>query len=293
MRPLPLLPILLLAVATTAQRPTPTFEWQKRAATIEFGAVPVGKHALAELPVGETWRLGNNEASVLRLALPLLAGDSMLAPGSYRVQLQRTGETTAALLVNGSDLGLLATGDGRIDGVLGKAAKPTKKLDIQWRAQGAAKDGNQPVQIVVQFGPDEWIGDALLLGHKPIMAAGWKGALFAVPATRLAAGLPTPVATWSRGDDRWNLVVSKGDVKLVPCMAAPTEQFGFGEVTGPDAARVLAGTTTPLEIKISATPTHLELLSARRESSALRIDVNYAREHLTWTVPEPKAKSSK
>ncbi|MFY9343233.1 MAG: hypothetical protein WAT39_12125 [Planctomycetota bacterium] len=141
----PSLFLLPFAAALPAQRPTPTFEHMKRTATIEFGAVPVGKHGIGELPVGETWRLGFNEASTMRLDVPLLAGDSIVAPGAYRVNLQRTDESACALMVNGSGRALAATGDGRVDGPLGKAPKPTRKLDIQWRKKGAVTASGQPV----------------------------------------------------------------------------------------------------------------------------------------------------
>lgn len=288
-----LLAVLFLPALLLAQRPTPTFEHMKRSATIEFGAVPVGKHSIAELPVGETWRLGMNEASQIRLDLPLLAGDSIVAPGHYRVNLQRTGDTTCALMVNGSGLAMAATGDGRIDGNLGKAQKPVKKLDIQWRKKGAAVAGNQGAQIVVQFGPDEWVGDATAIGHKPITLPGWKAVLFLIPTARLEAGLPTPVATLSRGDENWNLVVAKDDVKLIPWMAAPTEQFGFGDVKGPEPARIASGTRTALEIKVEAPRETLDLVSAKKEKGELRLEVAFGKEGAILTVPEPKPKGGK
>lgn len=285
--------ILFVPTLLVAQRPTPTFEHGKRTATIEFGAVPVGKHSIAELPVGETWRLGMNEASQMRLDLPLLAGESIVAPGHYRVNLQRTGEATCALMVNGSGLAMAATGDGRIDGPLGKAQKPAKKLDIQWRKKGAAVAGNQGAQIVVQFGPDEWVGDATAIGHKPIALPGWKAVLFLIPTARLEAGLPTPVATLSRGDENWNLVVAKDDVKLIPWMTAPTEQFGFGDVHGPEAARIVTGKREPLEIKVDPAKETLDLVAAKKEKGELRLEVAFGKEGAALIVPEPKPKGGK
>jgi hypothetical protein len=278
---------LLLLPVLTAQRPTPTFEWQKRTATIEYGAVPVGEHSLTELPVGGDWRLGMNEASTLRLELPLLAGDTMVAPGAYRIGMQRTGEDKAAITLAGSGLALLATGDGRIDGQLGKASKPSKKLDIQWRKQGNAKDGNQPVQIVVTFGPDEWIGEATLLGGEAFAAQANKGVVWTMPAARLAAGTATPVGQLVRGDDRWNIVVVKDEVKLVPPMSAPTEQFGFGEPQAPATAKVLAGKVGKLDQKVEAELPTLDLLEARRQDGLL-LAVGYGKDRVAWTLPEPK-----
>ncbi len=284
-----LLLVLLFAPSVLlAQRPTPTFEHGKRAATIEYGAVPVGKHSLGELPVGETWRLGNNEASVIRLAVPLLAGDAVIAPGAYRLSFLHAAEMAGALMAAGSGHALDATGDGRIDGKLGVAKKPTKNLAIEWRKNGALAAGSQPVHIVVQFGPDEWVGEATLVGNKPFTVPGWKAVLWQFAAARLESGLPTPVATLTRGDDNWNLVVAKGDVKLIPWMSAPTEQFGFGEVKGPAADRVAAGREGKLEMKVDAPMPVLELLSAKKQKGELVFDVGYGTERVSWTVPEPK-----
>ncbi len=287
MRLLLLVPFLLPTTLLTAQRPTPSIEWQKRTATIEFGAVPVGKHTLAELPVGADWRLGNNEASTLRLEMPLLAGDTMVAPGAYRIGLQRTGDSTASLTVAGSGLGLLATGDGQIAGKLGKAEKPSKKLDIQWRKQGEAVHGNQPVRLTVTFGADEWIGDAVLLGGEAFAVLPSKGILWTVPAARLAADAATPVGQMVRGEVRWNIVVAKGEVKLVPPMQAPTEQFGFGEPIAPDAAKVLVGKVGQLEMKVDAEWPALDLISCRREEG-LFLAAGYAKDRVAWILPEPK-----
>src|SRR5262245_60357479 len=97
---------LLTLVTLPAQRPEATFEWQKRTTTIAYGAGPAGKHGLAELPVGETWRLGMNEASTMQLSMPMLAGDAWVAPGHYRINLARTDETHCDIAVAGSERAL-------------------------------------------------------------------------------------------------------------------------------------------------------------------------------------------
>ncbi|MFY9343234.1 MAG: hypothetical protein WAT39_12130 [Planctomycetota bacterium] len=145
----------------------------------------------------------------------------------------------------------------------------------------------------MQFGPDEWVGDATVIGNKPFTLPGWKAVLFQIPAERLEAGLPTPVATLSRGDDSWNLVVAKDEVELIPWMAAPTEQFGFGEVKGPDEARVVTGSKAPLDLKVEAPMPTLELISAKKEKAELQLAVGYGKERVTWTVAEPKARAGK
>lgn len=283
---------LLIAAAVGAQRPAPTIDWQKRLAVIEYGAVPVGKHTLAELAIGSTWRLGMNEASTLRLELPVLAGDAVLAPGSYRIQLQRTGETACSLLVNGSGQALGGT-DGAVPGDLGKADKSVKKLSVEWHKRGGARQGNQPAQIVVQFGADEWVGDVTLVGHKAVSLPGWKLAVFSLPTEVLERGAAVPVATLGKGDQVWNVVYGPQVARLVPCMAAPTASFGFGEVVPPDAGLTTTGEVGQLDLKVQAPRATLEPLGASIAKGQTVLDLGYGTEAVRLMLPEPKARAGK
>src|SRR5262245_16722941 len=74
-----------LVPAAVAQRAQAQIEWQKRQAVIDYGVVKLGKHTLDELPAGQSWRMGNNEASTLKTQVPLFVGDEQVAPGAYRV----------------------------------------------------------------------------------------------------------------------------------------------------------------------------------------------------------------
>jgi hypothetical protein len=281
---------LTLTQAAVAQRPDALFEHMKRTTAIAYGAVPVGKHTLAELPAGQSWRLGMNEASTWRCDVPILGTDSILAPGAYRVQLQRSGETRCKLLANGSAQALGSNADGQVDGDLGKCQKPTKKLAIEWRKKGAPSNGNQPAQIVVQFGGDEWIGDVTVLGSKELKLTGWKGVAFTVPSERVEAGA-VPVATLTRGDQSWNVVLAKDSVQLVPWMAAPTEQFGFGEITPPDAAATVVGKVEPLEMKVEKPWPVVEVLGAKVEKGELRLELGFAQRAVRLVCAEPKGKA--
>jgi hypothetical protein len=283
-------PFLLLTNPLAAQRPDAAFEHRKRTVVITYGAVSVGKHSLDALQVGQAWRLGMNEASTWRLDTPLVAGDKLIAPGSYRVQLQRTAESEAALLANGSARALGGSGDGQVPGQIVKAGKPTKKLAIEWRRKGAVANGNQPAQIVVQFGEHEWVGDALVLGHEELkLGGGWKGVAYSVPAEVLAAGAAA-VATVEKGDQRWNVVLGKDSVKLVPWMAAPTESFGFGDVKGPDEAATVTGKVEPLETKVEKPWPVLEVLSAKADKGELRLELGHGTDAVRVTLAEPKTK---
>ena len=121
----------LLAIALPAQRGKPTLDWQKRTTTINFGVVPLGQHGLDELKVGQEWRLGQGDATSWSLQMPALVGEKVVPPGQYRLRLQRLDDRHCAVLVQGSHF-LLGGEDLRIDGELGKAAKPAKKLAIDF-----------------------------------------------------------------------------------------------------------------------------------------------------------------
>ena len=287
-------PFLLVPLAL-AQRPGASFEHQKRTVTIDYGAVPVGKHSLAELTVGQTWRMGMNEASSWHLTMPVLAGEKVLAPGTYRVQLQRSGETACDLLANGSGKALGSSSDGKVGGTLAKAGKPAKKLDLAWAKGGAAVAGNQPAKIVLQFGDVEWQGEVTIVGNKPVTVPGWKLAVFTLPAALLAARDKTAVP--SRGKDKdqenWNLVVGKDDAKLVPWMTKPTQNNGFGEVAPPDEKLTTTGKVETIESKATTELATAEPVTATLAKGELVLELGFAKEAIRVTVPEPKGKGGK
>jgi hypothetical protein len=289
---------LLTLASLPAQRPEATFEWQKRTTTIAYGAVPVGKHGLGELPVGETWRLGFNEASTMQLSMPMFAGDAWVAPGHYRINLVRTDETHCNIAVAGSQHAV-GSSEGRVPGEIKKAAKPGKKLSIEWAKNGAPVAGNQSAKIVVQFGENEWQGEVLLLGNKTVNVPGGRLAVFSVPAQRIDAREkePVPIAVLSKGKDgdqgSWNLVLGKSDVHLVPWMEAPTEQFGFGAITPPDEKQKTAGTVTASPLGTDAALEAMELRESSLAKGELRLVVACGKESFEIKVPEPKIKSGK
>ena len=87
-----------LVSTAQAQRENLDLGWQKRQLVISYGAVPVGKHGLHELPVGRTWRMGFNRASTLFTELPLWNGKELVAPGGYRVKLAHTKKALRKIL---------------------------------------------------------------------------------------------------------------------------------------------------------------------------------------------------
>jgi hypothetical protein len=279
------LPAFLLAVAlfpAAAFAQKPTFEWQKRSASIDYGSVPVGKHTLAELPVGQAWRIGGNQQTVLRLSMPAIVGETVVAPGAYEVQLQRTAEDKCALV----------SGDGlRVEGPLGKAAKPGKKLIIDWQKDGAAKASAQAAKLVVQFGENEWSGAMLFPGSKTVPAGAWKLTVFQLPAALLAArgDKPVPVAVLQKDDEHaFNLVLGKDDVKLVPWSTADTKDR-HGAAAAPAAAvEGHKGTVEALTLDKPAKREQLEHLKASLAKGELMVELAFGDEAVRVKVPEPK-----
>ena len=269
----------LFAAGIAAQKPT--FEWQKRTATLDYGSVPVGKHSLAELPIGGSWRLGANQATVLRLAMPAIVGEAVLAPGAYTVQLQRTGEVACSLV----------SGDGvRIDGPLGKAAKPTKKLVIDWLKDGAPKAASQAAKLVVQFGEHEWSGGMTFPGSKTVAAGGWKLTAFHLPAALVAArgSKPVPVAALQKDDESgFNLMLDKDEATLTPW----SKPAAMGRPGAPAAAPADTGTTGAVEALTLDKPAareQLELLKASLSKGELVVELAFGDEAVRIKAPEPK-----
>jgi hypothetical protein len=294
MRTLRAVPLCLFLPLLTAQRPDATFEWQKRTTTITYGAVPVGKHSLAELAVGESWRLGNNEASTWQVGMPLLAGETWIAPGQYRVNFHRAGEGTGTLVVDGSGHALGGQ-DAQVQGEIATDGKESKKLVVAWAKSRAAVAGNQPARIAVQFGPTQWRGEVLALGSKEVKVAGGKLLAFSVPAELVDKG-PVPVALLSKGKDGdevwWNLVLSGTTARLVPWMKAPGDSYGFGEIKPPDAALQTEGTVTEQPGETNATAAVWTVHEAKLAKGELRVVAAYGKKSIEIVVPEPKHKGN-
>lgn len=287
------LPSVLVLVPSLlpAQRPDATFTWQKRECAITYGAVPVGKHDLGELAVGESWRLGFNEASTWQVGMPLLAGDAWIAPGQYRVTFVRDGEDSGSLVAAGCG-NVLGSADARVAGEIARAGNASRKLQIEWSKDGKAEHGNQAANVVVQFGPSRWSGRVLALGHEAHKIAGGKLLTFHVPAERLEQGA-VPAAVLLRGNDgdkgAWNLVLTPQKARLVPWMQAPTDDHGFGQVEPPDAACTTEGSVTELDGEAAAEAPVLTVRTVKLAGGELRLVAAYGKKQVEVVVPEPKA----
>jgi hypothetical protein len=260
------LPILccasVLALASreaTAQREVAELKWARHAAAVEYGAVRVGDHGLDALPVGGTWRMGQNLASVLRTEVPLLPrGDGpAIPPGSYRVAVERRGESELGLVCYGAGVPLGGSAaDARLTGSLGEGPE-TKKLEIAWRfvdAEGKATKPEEPMQsssLEIAFGgPRLVVAVDVVAASTEKLRGGFLLDLFSWPVERFDAQLERGGIVVARlrrakpGKDEpaaWNLVVDEQAAKLVPEMVAPTDSFGFGPVVPPAEEHTIEG----------------------------------------------------
>lgn len=296
-----LLSVPFTSVLLPAQREAPKFEWQKRKTVLDYGVTPVGKHSLSDLEVGGSWRLGMNDASTWQLEMPLLAGETLLPPGHYRVSLRRAGEEQLAIVLAGTGRALgLGDADLEVKGQLGKLEKPTSKLEIGWRASKKAPSGaqNREVALEVRFGAHQWSADLVALGGKPTSRlGGYMLTTFLVPSELVLnrSERPVPVATLRlrkespKAPDGWNIVLAADGAKLVPWMRAPTDSFGFGAVVPPDESWTTSGTIEETESPAEAEVT-LDLRDAKLERGELTFQLAAGTKLLTLALPEPKGK---
>ena len=294
-----------LVPAAVAQRAQAQIEWQKRQAVIDYGVVKVGKHTLDELPAGQNWRMGNNEASTLKTQVPLFVGDEQVAPGAYRVAVLRRDAKAFELQIAG---GGGAFGGGPRDVVLksefATAPKPNDKLVLDW--QLAAKKSETGLErdstLKIQFGPNVMTVNVGVPGGKASKTGEWAVDVFALPAELLAGRLdknrPTVIATVrgtgsSKKTQRgFNVVLAKDTVTLVPWMEAPTDSFGFGEVKAPAAGEIQTGKAETA----TASGAH-PLLDAtkveRLPGGEILLQVAFGDRALSLTVPNPSKAGEK
>ncbi|MCA8952619.1 MAG: hypothetical protein KDE27_24110 [Planctomycetes bacterium] len=291
--PVPALALFLTQALVLAQRETPTFEFQKRSTTIEYGVVPVGKHTLDELEVGGTWRLGMNTASVWRSEVPIVAGERLLPPGEYRCHLRRIDAQRCAVVAAGSALAVGGGSEFEVEGTLDKAGKTAKKLDIAWQKGKAKSKTSQEASLQVRFGEHEWKGAMEVLGGETAKVGGYKLTVFAIPASFVEkrAKTPVPIAVLSKGKNKdmesWNLLLDENEARLVPWMAAPTEQFGFGSIEAPAAARSTSGKVEATALEADEPVETLDLTSSGLAKGELALELVVGKEKLAITVPEP------
>jgi hypothetical protein len=287
-----------LVCAAAGQRPTAAIEFQDRSAGVEYGAVRVGKHSIDELEPGATWRMGFNDASVLKTELPLLAGDTLVAPGSYRVAVFREQADTLFLRLAEAAKARTASGDEFLRGELARADKPNDRLAIDWTTKAKGKgeqDFVRATTVDVRFGAHRLTVPVTLVGARPAKVPGWKIDVFTIPADvlkeRIGRGLLTPVAALKSAKDRrkapasFNLFVGKDGASLVPALEAPTESYGFAPVAAPDPAWIRNGRVEIAETE--ADKAALEAVKLGRQGKDLSLVFAFGDRRLSVVIPEP------
>lgn len=280
----------LLALPLAAQKAT--YEWQRKTTTIAYNPVPVGKHGLDELKVGDSWRLGMNEASTWTLERPIM-DKRMLPAGAFRIALRRHAEDKLTLVLIGSGLALGGGDDLEVEGRLQDLPKPISKLDIAFSVPPTerSKSANQGVNLDVGFGNKRWHAQVTLLGAKSEKAGAWTLEVVS-PSAQLASaeGKPAAIGLLTRkggkGPTAWNLVLADEEARLVPVMAAPTANFGFGEPTPPDPAWTTTGKVTSADRDDLAKAIEFESFTAK--DGEFTIVLSALKRRLTVTLPEPK-----
>lgn len=285
--------------ALPAQRASAKLTVGDREVALDYGVVPRGKHTLAELPPGQewpagdegtllvtkgilrtaygpAWRLGMNEASVLRTQVPLLAGESILvAPGAYRVSLHRKTEKEVLLVLSGAGLALGANTDLGLPGTLEESKLVADKLAIEWNPPSAKnkKDLELATELVARYGPHEVRVPLRAIVPRAAKLAGYQLDVFAYDAKWLAERIEKKQATpWlalrpataKKDKEAFSLVVTGETGSLTPWMTAPEELFGFGNVVPPNATAKTEGSVQ--SAKAGATKPRLEADKCERSS---------------------------
>jgi hypothetical protein len=248
--------LLLLAPAAAAQRMQAQFEWQERAVVLEYGKVSVGKHSLDELHVGETWRMGANAITTLRTTAPLITADAVIPPGHYRAWIARPTDDRYELQVDGAGRWMAAGGDhATITGVLTKAAPPSTTLEIALELGSEQKDPElRSLACKVTYGAPRLVAELTIVGSASKKVGGATVDWFKLPspwlAERVELAKHTPVAsvTWAKapkeGPQRFNLLVSDRDARLVPQETPPTAEEGRGPMAEETTEYDHVGTAT-------------------------------------------------
>lgn len=295
----PFASVLLCVVSVTsglcAQRGDAALEWQKRNTSIDYGAVPVGKHGIDELQAGQQWRLGMNEATTWSTEMPLLIGDRVVPPGRYRLNFTKRELPACEVQLQGSGHALAGKGDVTFNGKLGELKKATKALELSWDADRKQKV-NLPATLKIDFGASEWRGDAVLLGSKEQKLGKGKLVTYSVPAKLVAgrAAQPVPIATFERAKgknpERWNLLLVGDEPRLVPWVDVPSSNRGFDEIPAPPDASIVRGKLQVEKVDDAAGPADdavTACASAKAGKDGFELTFTTGAEKLTVTIAEP------
>lgn len=261
--------LLLLAPIARAQRGEATLTLQKASACIDYGIPRYGNHSLDALPVGQTWRLGANQASTLDTRLPLIAGRHVVAPGAYRIRLSRKSDDQFEIEVEGAGFRMHpGTTAVPFPCLHAEVKKGTDRLEITWDKERGGTAEVQPSEIVVNFGPHQLRSSVTAVALENQKLKGWSLQSFRLPSKlveeRNQARWLTPFAVLERkgkaerdAPERFLLFVNETTAEVSPESVAPTDSFGFGELIPPAPEWTFAGRVQWQDT--SAEADHLEI----------------------------------
>lgn len=223
----------LLSPALPAQRETADTTWQGKHAVIEYTATRVAKHSIDELSIGSTWRLGSGPLTMLKLETPLIHGDGVVAPGTYRTQLARRSEQGFALTIEGGGRIVGGGDNAEIDGKLATVKTATKTLEIAFAPRDEQGDAElRALDCVITFGTPRVTVPLTITGAITKKGGGAAIDGFKLPAEwlgRRLGGLPTPVATVTLSaapkdaPKVFNVLLTENDAQLVAHDEASTD----------------------------------------------------------------------
>src|SRR5262249_16680781 len=151
---------------------------------------------------------------------PLIVGDTVVAPGAFRVKVARPGAEKFELLVEGAGTAVEAGGDGgHAPAALGQAEAPHGKIGISLAPAQEQPDAElRAVALLVQFGSPQLTVPMTIVGTQPLKVKGFAALdVWKLPEAWLAKRLKekkhSPVATLvrsgkvsNRESDRLNLM---------------------------------------------------------------------------------------
>lgn len=236
-----------------AQRAEAKFAWQGREVRVECGVVRVGNYTVDSLEVGRTWRIGSGPASVLSTQAPLIAGDAVVAPGAYRIQLSRPQSQRFELVVEGAGRRVGASEDVALEGKLREQARPGSKLELALEPAGEASDAElKALELSILFGVPRVDVPFTVVGSTKSKASGVAIDGFDLPAAwldeRLKRTQRAPIATLTFSSSQrdvpkvFNLLLAENEAELVAHDEPPSD--AFSQLRAHDPAWDKRGTVT-------------------------------------------------
>ncbi len=269
--------------------------WRNASFHVAYGDVAVGQHGLHELPVGKDWRMGKNYASSMETNVPLLQGDDIITPGSYRVKILHQEKGKLSLLVEGAAYPVSAlplskeSKDFAFPGktIESKASDITKKLHLGFKDAAKTKLPSYETALQLRFGKSGLDVPLTAVDVETAEMEGHKLSVFKFPAKmleqRIDKKLQTPIASLqAEGDETvYNLVIAKGMAKLVPQMSAPETKVGFGKVVLPEEDKLRTGKIVWSRNRKKSPVLTLDMPKKKRKSKGLQF---------VFTIGKRKAK---